>query len=472
MAATEPPNDPVEAQPVKDQPSPVEPVDNSLSNQFASYVLDFGRNLNLRTAASSTADSTQSGFLNFDDDYTGHDHTGHVHPTGLDAQATMTDTPKEWQTRIERDEIAALIRANPDMLPDFNFKADGSATYTVAPGMTWSRLAIRALRFQAGPGKEGNFTPAERNEAANLIASFNPGIPTDQLRIGQVIKIPPEFINRLGPSPRVEVAFNGDRSVKVESANASAEFTQHIAELYSKLPPAMRNLLQYQTRIVVAGDIRDYDPSLFTARPAAHPPNMTFANVYGIHIPTDNGSRSEVLIPEWYRGPDGKVMRNQFYKYAFNHEIGHALDRALAPGGFSKTDQFINAYQADFNRMTPEQRAKYPYFTDGYVVRNPGSFIDFMSQARRAELFAELNAEILNTSLKDNAEDRKEFINSFRTTFEHMVKIQAGRNMISDEQYMQLADNGFLTPRLIAELQIIHRRSDLSDQLRRRAGIR
>ncbi len=471
MATTEQ-NDPIEAQPVEDNPSPVEPVGNSLSDQFASYVTDFAKNFKPTVVATSVGDGNDGFSIDFGHNHDGHDHAGDVHPTGLDAQATMTDTPKEWQTRIENDEIAALIRANPDMLPDFNFKADGSATYTVAPGMTWSRLAIRALRFQAGPGKEGNFTSAERNDAANRIASFNPGIPADQLRIGQVIKIPPEFINRLGPSPRVEVAFKSDSSVKVESANASAEFTQHIAALYSKLPPAMRNLLQYQTRIVVAGDIRDYDPSLFTARPAAHPPNMTFANVYGIDIPTDNGSRSEVLIPEWYRAPDGKVMRNQFYKYAFNHEIGHALDRALAPGGFSKTDQFINAYQADFNRMTPEQRAKYPYFTDGYVVRNPGSFIDYMSQARRAELFAELNAEILNTSLKDNAEDRKDFINSFRTTFEHMVKVQAGRNMISDEQYMQLADNGFLTPRLIAELQIIHRRSDLADSMRVRAGIK
>jgi len=471
MAATESKPDEVQTSGDDASPEPATATANPLGAQFASYVNDFAKNFKPSAVAASSANGTDGFSIDFGNDHNDHDH---LHPvaTDLDAQATMTETPKEWQTKVERDEIAALIRANPDLLPDFNFKADGSATYTVGPGMTWSRLAIRALRFQAGPGKEGNFTATERNTAAGLIAAFNPGISPDQLRIGQVIKIPPEFITRATPSPMREVAFNGDGSVKVNSQNASPEFTQHIAELYSKLPPEMRNLLQYQTRVVVAGDIRDYDPSAFTLRPAAHPPGMTFANVYGIHIPTDNGARSDVLIPEWYRGPDGKVMRNQFYKYAFNHEIGHALDRALAPGSFSKTDQFINAYQADFNRMTPEQRAKHPYFTDGYVVRPPGSFVDYMSQARRAELFAELNAEILDTSLKGNPEERKDFINSFRTTFEHMVKIQAARNMITDDQYMKMVDNGFMTPRLIAELQIIHRRSDLANAMRLRAGIK
>ncbi|MCW5824580.1 MAG: LysM peptidoglycan-binding domain-containing protein [Cyanobacteria bacterium TGS_CYA1] len=467
MAATQQDNQgDVQAQ--KDQADPdvtvAEP--NPFAAQYADYVSDFGKNSKTLTTSSATYDSNDGFSIDF-----GHDHSGHAPATGMDAQATMTDTPKERQTRVEHDEIAALLRANPDMLPDFTFKANGSAEYTVQPGMTWSRLAIRALRFQAGPGQEGTFTKDQRDAAQKAIADYN-GVTTDSLRIGQVIKIPPEFIMRAAPSRTKEVAFNGDSSVKVQSANATPEFTQHIAELYSKLPPAMRNLLQGQTRVIVAGDIRDYDPTMFTQRPLAHPPGMTFANVYGIHITRDGSAQSDVLIPEWYRAPDGKVVRNEYYKYAFNHEIGHALDRALAPGGFSNTEQFINAYQADFNRMTPEQRARWPYFTDGYVPGPPGSFTNYMNQARQKELFAELNAEILNTSLRDDPTEKKAFIDSFRTTFEHMVKIQAARNMITEDQYMKMIDNGFITPRLIAELQIIHRRGDLADAMRFRAGIK
>lgn len=444
-----------------------QPVENPFLAQLGQIISQYERTRTRPEAITTASASAPDGFsIDF-----GHDHDHTTRP-GTDAQATMTQTPKDWQTRIERDEIAQLIRANPDMLPDFTFKPDGSAIYTVQPGMTWSRLAIRALRYQAGPGREGSFTPAEREAAQLAILAYNPNANLDSLRIGQVLKIPPEFTMRAGPSPLREVAFRGDNTVKVLSANASPEFTQHIAELYSKLPPAMRDLLQGQTRIVVAGDLRDYDPVLFTQRPAAHPPHMTFANVYGIHISKPDSLQSDVLIPEWYRGPDGKVVRNQYYKYAFNHEVGHALDRVLAPGGFSTSAQFTNAYQADFNRMTPEQRARWPYFTEGYVPGPPGSFTGYMNQARQGELFAELNAEILDTSLQDNPEQRKAFIESFRTTFEHMVKIQAARNMITHDQYIKMVDNGFMTPRLIAELQIIHRNGPLADEMRFRAGIK
>lgn len=456
---------PKEVQPTGDDPglNQTEPQYNPFSLQLASAAKDYLNPSSPRLASMTATGPDGFAIVNATQAAEG--------KTNLEPWAPIVQKTDRIRDQNAIDEIAALIKKNPDLLPDFTFNADGSATYKVQEGMTWSRLAIRALRFQAGPGREENFTPAQREAAQKAILDYN-GLTGDSLRIGQVLKIPPEFIARSTPSQLREVAFKGDKNVIVQSANASADFTQNIAELYSKLPPAMRNLLQGQTRIVVAGDIRDYDPAMFTERPLAHPPNMTFANVYGIHIARPDSLRSDVLIPEWYRNPEGKVERNQYYKYAFNHEIGHALDRALAPGNFSKTEQFITAYQADFNRMTPEQRKQYPYFTEGYDPTASRSLIGYMNQARPAELFAELNAEILNTSLLNNLPERQQFINSFRSSFEHMVKIQAGRNMISDNQFLTMAQNGFMTPRLIAELQIITGKKAIADQMRVAAGIK
>ncbi len=382
---------------------------------------------------------------------------------------TTVGRPRDINTRPEEDLIARLIRANPDMMPDFVFHRDGRVTYQVQSGMSWDRLAIRALRVQSGPSRTANFTRAEKDAAiaAILAEPENSHLRPDGLNIGQNIKIPDSFISRSGPTPRREVTLDRDRSVRIETAGASSEFNQQVAELLSQLPPETRRLLQNSTRILTVGDIRDFDPTMFNLRPTAHPPNVTFSHVFGL-FSAEAGQPGVVVIPEWFRQSDGKMAKNPFYRYSFGHEVGHAIDRALAPpDGYSRTDEFSQIFRMDYHAMTADQRRRHPYFTLGYTptARPPTE----MNYLRHGEVFAELNAEILNTSLRNTPEARQTFVNDFRRTFDHMVRDQFRRGFIGVPQLEAMADNKFLTAQLIENLNL---NSGLAARLRARAGIR
>lgn len=369
-----------------------------------------------------------------------------------------TDPRKIFETQKFQDAIANFIRANPDKLPQFTFEKDGSVTYKVPPDVSLDRIAIRALRFQHGPGFR-DFTPAERLQARNLLLEANPGITADKIQAGQILKIPDAFTKRAEATTPQEVKYPGPPEVTFEVAGASPEFQERVGKFLSTLPDALREKMLTSSRIRVVGDMRDQDPNMFYQKPDGHPVGVTWGHVLGAHVSAGADGKSTVIIPEWVIGKGNILTRNESFEYSAGHEIGHALDAAL--GNLSKSPEFSRTYGLDYNRMTADRRAVNIYFTQGYKPGNP----DVMSYLRHGEAFAEINSEILNASWRKSIEDRRAFINDFRKTFELQVSELLKKGLIGQPQLETMAQNGFLTERQITQLGTIHKKPGITMNL-------
>lgn len=189
--------------------------------------------------------------------------------------------------QFERD-TTNLIR---ELKGPFQFKSDGSASLTVESGDTLSKIARFVLR-QSDPTN----APADGQPDSRILSIINQikqangdkypsmlssGADSNKLQIGWKLNIPADLIARKQPTEIKPLT--GEPGIHV--AGASPGFVREIADIWrNEIPQALQDkIVAKGGRIVVAGDLRDYDPKMAFQQAPGYENGVVLSSLAGMY---------------------------------------------------------------------------------------------------------------------------------------------------------------------------------------------
>jgi hypothetical protein len=137
----------------------------------------------------------------------------------------------------------------------------------------------------------------------------------------------------------------------IDVYGGSAPFQQKAINAIEQLSDADRELLaKHNVHYAIANRLLDVAPDLANQHPRGWPADKGFADVDGVFLE----SRNTVLVAETTRnGISNRTLG------AILHESGHAVDHSL--GDFSKSPEFLAAYNADISKMPVPDKTMLQY---------------------------------------------------------------------------------------------------------------
>lgn len=150
----------------------------------------------------------------------------------------------------------------------------------------------------------------------------------------------------------------------------SQDFQDRVQQTYKAMSPEVQKIVDGHSKIESVTKVTDALPELKNQKPRGWPPGSTWDSVDGAYSP----SRKAIVVAEEVRDTNQNWVKSRRMEPVLRHEVGHAVDDAL--GGFSKTQPFKDAYDADVPGINKADQATLEYFLQ------PGD-------AGRSEAFAE-----------------------------------------------------------------------------------
>ena len=143
-----------------------------------------------------------------------------------------------------------------------------------------------------------------------------------------------------------------------------------VRQALDKIPVNVQEALKRDgIAILIVPDILSVKPEFATEKPRGYH-GGGYDNCGGLYYPTDK----KVFICERLSWNNGPLKENWDVISTMLHECGHALDHT---SNYSKSDEFVKAYEDDQKYLGSEQRKTFEYFLQE-------------NDAGRSEMFAEL----------------------------------------------------------------------------------
>ncbi|MBN9395602.1 MAG: hypothetical protein J0H83_10190 [Candidatus Melainabacteria bacterium] len=163
-----------------------------------------------------------------------------------------------------------------------------------------------------------------------------------------------------------------DESDKIADAivPASQDFQDKVQQTYRTMSPEVQKIIDGHSKIEPVNKVTDALPELKNQKPRGWPPGSTWDSVDGAYSP----SRKAIVVAEEVKDTNQNWVKSRRMEPVLRHEVGHAVDDAL--GGFSKSQTFKDAYDADVPGISKADQISLEYFLQ------PGD-------AGRSEAFAE-----------------------------------------------------------------------------------
>lgn len=176
-----------------------------------------------------------------------------------------------------------------------------------------------------------------------------------------------------------------------------------------KMPQSIyEDVKKYGVTVKRANSLTDIDPSLKTKDPQGHA-GKSFNDIRGLYR-----DRTKSIFLN--KTADAEVV---------SHEIGHAYD--YAHGRITDSKEYMEAYTKDLNKLTPEKRNSYQYYTQPGIAGRRESFAALFDSNVRAknqklnEDFSESNSYV-NKRIKENE------INSLHNDYKQIVAMRNNGN--------------------------------------------
>lgn len=374
-----------------------------------------------------------------------------------DASASASDlTGNQWTTEVIQDftrhsnlsdqsarvgspqfekDVTNLVR---ELRGPFQFKSDGSATLSIESGDTLSKAARLILR-QSDPTN----APADGKPDSRILSIINrlkqensvtypsfllSGADGNKLQVGWNLKIPADLIERKKPT---EVRpLPGEPGI--HTAGASPGFAKEVADIWrNEIPQALQDkIIGKGGRIVVTGDLRDYDPKMAFQQAPGYGDGFVLSSLAGMYTGDFKPGRAgdliineKILNPttgrfEHYRSRDNPDKNDS--RRTVLHETMHALDQSL--GNFSESNQMLEKFSTDFAALKDfPQKGEFPF--SAYLQGVNWNTMKVDDTRGVSELFADLSCAALGLpSPLQNPEQLARFKNTYSLVMDTLVQ--------------------------------------------------
>lgn len=336
--------------------------------------------------------------------------------------------------KFEKD-VSNLIR---ELNGPFQFQGDGKATLTVESGDTLSKIARFILR-QSDP----TTAPADGKPDSRILSIINQikqangnsfpsmllsGADSNKLQPGWKLNIPADLIARKQPTEARPM--QGEPGIFI--AGASPGFAREVADIWkNEIPQALRDkLVSRGGRIVVTGDLRDYDPKMAFQQAPGYENGVILASLAGMYTGDFKpGGAGDLIINEkilnrqtgrfeHYRNRDNPEKNDS--RRTVLHETMHGLDQVL--GNFSESKQMLEKFSVDFALLKDfPQKSEFPY--SSYLSGVNWDTMKIENNASISELFADLSCAALGLpSPLQTPEQLGRFKNTYALVMDTLVQ--------------------------------------------------
>lgn len=158
-------------------------------------------------------------------------------------------------------------------------------------------------------------------------------------------------------TPGIESYEDEKTGLRVDVKNASPEFRNKILTEIGNLPEQDRQRLKDANgKIAIVGTNADYFGAAANDTPRGWAAGSTWNNASGAY---DRENSTVVIAERKIDSLTGKFIENPNPLAVLKHEYGHAIDQSLET--FHNSKEFIEAYNKDIAKLTPEQRKDFHY---------------------------------------------------------------------------------------------------------------
>lgn len=147
------------------------------------------------------------------------------------------------------------------------------------------------------------------------------------------------------------------------AGDVTPEFIEKVKASYDALPEKVKEIIrQKDIKLLVVGDLGDFEPSLLTQRPRGWSEGLMWAHSDGLA----RSEQSIAVVAERSLSEDGDVIFTSDSRLAYlvDHETGHVIDYVTSQ--FSHSEAFRQAYEADANKLTQAEKREFAYILQGF----------------------------------------------------------------------------------------------------------
>lgn len=161
----------------------------------------------------------------------------------------------------------------------------------------------------------------------------------------------------------------------VSASSVGEEFQQQVQSAAESVPAEIwRRLQQSGWQFRTAEFVVDAVPALRGQSPRGWPEGMTWENTDAVHMP-----KSRLLVfAEKRRTTKGEVVFSSRVSGVVRHELGHAVDMALADHARFRSSErdFLAAYHRDIQELSAAQRADMDYYLQNGAAGRQETFAE------------------------------------------------------------------------------------------------